>query len=144
MRMKIKENNEANSYTEVSRAVKPISTRMSWWPPTPPSSGSSGTQDCPAPPPPPPPPRTSSGAGGAPLVCRRCSWQGKVVNCSEIFTPVITDMGVCCAFNTKTDILKDSTYKGLVEEMQVGDGLGSIFLGCEGRKHQRGDDGAPG
>ena len=53
------------------------------------------------------------------LGCRRCSWQGKVVNCSDIFTPVITDMGVCCSFNIKTDILKDSPYKDLVEEMQV-------------------------
>ena len=49
---------------------------------------------------------------------RRCSWQGKEVDCSKIFTPVITDSGVCCAFNLGSD-LKKSNYSDLVEEMQV-------------------------
>ena len=40
------------------------------------------------------------------------------VNCSEIFTPVITDLGVCCAFNLGID-LKESEYSSLVKEMQV-------------------------
>ena len=43
---------------------------------------------------------------------------GKEVNCSAIFTPVITDTGVCCAFNLQSD-LKESKYSHLVEEMQV-------------------------
>ena len=47
-----------------------------------------------------------------------CSLQGKEVNCSEIFTPVVTDSGVCCAFNLHMD-LKKSKYSELVEEMQV-------------------------
>ena len=47
-----------------------------------------------------------------------CSLQGKEVNCSEIFTPVVTDSGVCCAFNLHMD-LKESKYSKLVEEMQV-------------------------
>ena len=47
-----------------------------------------------------------------------CSLQGKEVNCSEIFTPVVTDSGVCCAFNLHMD-LKESQYSELVEEMQV-------------------------
>ena len=45
-------------------------------------------------------------------------WLNKEVNCSAIFTPVITDTGVCCAFNLKSD-LKESEYSHLVEEMQV-------------------------
>ena len=47
-----------------------------------------------------------------------CSLQGNEVNCSEIFTPVVTDSGVCCAFNLHMD-LKESKYSKLVEEMQV-------------------------
>ena len=45
-------------------------------------------------------------------------WQGREVNCSEIFSPVITDSGVCCAFNLQDD-LKESTFSRLVKEMQT-------------------------
>ena len=48
---------------------------------------------------------------------QQCSWQGQMVNCSDIFTPVITDSGVCCAFNMK-DNLEPSNYSQLVREMQ--------------------------
>ena len=48
---------------------------------------------------------------------KKCTWQGKLVNCSDIFTPVITDSGVCCAFNHRSN-LKDSMYSQLVKEMQ--------------------------
>ena len=48
---------------------------------------------------------------------KKCTWQGKLVNCSDIFTPVITDSGVCCAFNHRSN-LKDSVYSQLVKEMQ--------------------------
>ena len=48
---------------------------------------------------------------------KKCTWQGNLVNCSDIFTPVITDSGVCCAFNHRSD-LKDSMYRQLVREMQ--------------------------
>ena len=47
-----------------------------------------------------------------------CYLQGNEVNSSEIFTPVVTDSGVCCAFNLHMD-LKESKYSKLVEEMQV-------------------------
>ena len=47
----------------------------------------------------------------------RCSWQGIDVNCSEIFNPVITDSGVCCAFNLQ-DNLRDSEFSRLVQTMQ--------------------------
>ena len=47
-----------------------------------------------------------------------CSLQGNEVNCSEIFTPVVTDSGVCCAFNLHME-LKETQYSELIEEMQV-------------------------
>ena len=40
------------------------------------------------------------------------------MNCSEIFTPVITDTGVCCAFNGHVSFV-ESQYSELVKEMQV-------------------------
>ena len=49
---------------------------------------------------------------------RQCWWRGEQINCSEIFTPVITDTGVCCAFNLQTHF-KESNYSQLVKEMQV-------------------------
>ena len=48
---------------------------------------------------------------------KKCTCQGNLVNCSDIFTPVITDSGVCCAFNHRSN-LKDSMYSQLVKEMQ--------------------------
>ena len=48
---------------------------------------------------------------------RHCSWLGKEVNCSDIFTPVVTDSGICCVFNVK-NTLKESEYSRLVTEMQ--------------------------
>ena len=51
---------------------------------------------------------------------------GKQVNCSEVFTPVITDSGVCCAFNLQDD-LRESTYSQLVKEMQVKTGKKHLF-----------------
>ena len=49
---------------------------------------------------------------------RQCQWEGREVNCSDIFKPVITDTGVCCAFNLQSD-LKESNYSQLVKETQV-------------------------
>ena len=49
---------------------------------------------------------------------RQCSWAGTLVNCSAIFTPIITDSGVCCAFNTKSS-LKESTFSMLVADLQA-------------------------
>ena len=46
-----------------------------------------------------------------------CSWLGNDVNCSEVFTPVVTDSGICCAFNMQ-DTLTDSEYSRLVQAMR--------------------------
>ena len=53
----------------------------------------------------------------SPHMLSKCSWKGEKVNCSDIFTPVITDSGVCCAFNLQ-DNLRDSDYSRLVHAMQ--------------------------
>ena len=53
----------------------------------------------------------------SPHMLSKCSWKGEKVNCSDIFTPVITDSGVCCAFNLQ-DNLRDSDYSRLVRTMQ--------------------------
>ena len=45
---------------------------------------------------------------------RQCSWQGRTVNCSDMFTP---DSGICCALNVESN-LKESEYSHLVTEMQ--------------------------
>ena len=48
---------------------------------------------------------------------RQCSWQGRTVNCSDMFTPVVTDSGICCALNV-VSTLKESNYSQLVTKMQ--------------------------
>ena len=48
---------------------------------------------------------------------RKCSWQGEVIDCSGIFTPVVTDSGICCALNVKSSF-EESDYSRLVTEMQ--------------------------
>ena len=48
---------------------------------------------------------------------RKCVWQGEVIDCSDIFTPVVTDFGICCALNVMST-LKESNYSQLVTEMQ--------------------------
>ena len=46
-----------------------------------------------------------------------CEIGGRKTNCSDIFTKVPSDSGMCCALNS-ADSLRSSGYKELVEEMQ--------------------------
>ena len=46
-----------------------------------------------------------------------CQLAGSEVNCSDLFTKVPTDAGMCCALNS-LDSLKSSTYQRLVKELQ--------------------------
>ena len=46
-----------------------------------------------------------------------CELAGVDVNCSDIFTRVPTDSGMCCALNVD-DSLRESDYQALVTEMQ--------------------------
>ena len=55
-----------------------------------------------------------------------CYWMGKSVNCSSLFTPTITDQGVCCSFNMQQNFIEEdcSSEEGerkfscLVKELQ--------------------------
>ena len=63
-------------------------------------------------------PFPSSELSSSTHMLRQCQWEGREVNCSQIFKPVITDTGVCCAFNLQSD-LKESSYSQLVKTTQV-------------------------
>ena len=47
----------------------------------------------------------------------RCRWQGQEVDCRDIFTPVATDSGICCAFNPR-QLLKEGNCHGQGEDME--------------------------
>ena len=65
----------------------------------------------------------------------RCLWQGKLLDCRTLFTAVVTDSGICCAFNPR-QILKTGSCSGqegeareygcLVREMQEREGRGGL------------------
>ena len=46
-----------------------------------------------------------------------CQLAGVEVNCSDLFSRVPTDTGMCCALNVE-DSLRDSEYQGLIKDMQ--------------------------
>ena len=46
-----------------------------------------------------------------------CQLAGAEVNCSDLFTKVPTDTGMCCALNN-LDSLRNSKYKEMVKELQ--------------------------
>ena len=62
-----------------------------------------------------------------------CEVAGVEVNCSDIFTRVPTDSGMCCALNVE-DSLRSSDYQGLVKEMQ-GDKKAQKVKSQEGRRN---------
>ena len=62
-----------------------------------------------------------------------CELAGREVNCSDIFTRVPTDIGMCCALNVE-DSLSASEYKTLVKEMQ-GDKQTRKVKSQEGRRN---------
>ena len=56
-----------------------------------------------------------------------CYWAGKQVNCSSIFTPTITDQGICCSFNMEQNFKEENCsseeggrkFSCLVKELQL-------------------------
>ena len=54
-----------------------------------------------------------------------CELAGLEVNCSDIFTRVPTDIGMCCALNVD-DTLQASEYQNLVTQMQGGKGTEKV------------------
>ena len=47
-----------------------------------------------------------------------CELAGKKIHCSDIFTRVPTDTGICCALNVD-DLLRESEYQNLVKKLQA-------------------------
>ena len=49
-----------------------------------------------------------------------CSWKGKMLPCSAIFTKVTTDLGFCCAFNAKAaeEMYNGKAYISIIRKMQ--------------------------
>ena len=55
-----------------------------------------------------------------------CYWMGRPINCSSLFTPTITDQGICCSFNLQQNLREEdcSSEEGerkfscLVKELQ--------------------------
>ena len=62
-----------------------------------------------------------------------CELAGKEVNCSDIFTRVPTDNGMCCALNVD-DSLRTSAYRDLVQEKQ-GNATTKKVKSQEGRRN---------
>ena len=49
----------------------------------------------------------------------RCRWAGETVDCRQLFTPVATDSGICCAFNPR-QILRETNCTGQGEDTEYG------------------------
>ena len=54
---------------------------------------------------------------GSDHLLKKCLLHGKEVDCSSLFKPVPTDVGVCCSFNHR-NILRDSEFSKLLKEKQ--------------------------
>ena len=58
-----------------------------------------------------------------------CSWAGRKVDCRNLFTPTITDHGICCSFNLQHNLREERCKDGemadefpcLVRELQGGE-----------------------
>ena len=54
---------------------------------------------------------------GSEYLLKKCVWHGKKMNCSKLFKPIPTDIGVCCSFNHK-NVMKDSEFLQLLLRKQ--------------------------
>ena len=55
---------------------------------------------------------------GSDHLLKKCILHGQGVDCSRLFKPVPTDMGICCSFNHK-NVLKDSEFQQLLQHKQM-------------------------
>ena len=72
---------------------------------------------------------------------QRCSWAGRTQNCSSLFTPTITDLGICCSFNLQRSLRQVNCpargeardFPCLVKELQgeEGGGLRRATVGAD-------------
>ena len=58
-----------------------------------------------------------STAPGSAHLLKRCVLHGEEVNCTKLFKPVPTDLGICCAFNAR-NVLRDSEFSRLLQTKQ--------------------------
>ena len=54
----------------------------------------------------------------SPYLLKKCVLHGQEVECSKLFKPLPTDMGICCSFNHK-NVLKDSEFQQLLQHKQM-------------------------
>ena len=54
---------------------------------------------------------------GSEHLLKKCLLYGQEVDCANLFKPVPTDMGICCAFNHK-NVLRDSEFLQLLKKKQ--------------------------
>ena len=55
---------------------------------------------------------------GSDHLLKKCILHGQEVECSRLFKPVPTDMGICCSFNQK-NVLRDSEFLQLLKGKQM-------------------------
>ena len=55
---------------------------------------------------------------GSDHLLKKCILHGQEVDCSSLFKPVPTDMGICCSFNHK-NVLRDSEFLQLLKGKQM-------------------------
>uniref|UniRef100_A0A1B0CQE6 Putative sodium channel protein nach n=1 Tax=Lutzomyia longipalpis TaxID=7200 RepID=A0A1B0CQE6_LUTLO len=55
----------------------------------------------------------------------RCRWEGKIVNCSSIFSHLPTYRGVCCSFNSKPSLGHSSSRR--TNHFGIGSGLSVVL-----------------
>ena len=60
---------------------------------------------------------------------KHCSWKGKLIPCSDIFTTFPTDQGLCCSFNMKAaeEIFSGHLYPKVLNDLQQSDANLSFY-----------------
>ena len=67
---------------------------------------------------------------GSEYLLKKCLLHGEEVDCASIFTPVPTDLGICCSFNHR-NVLRDSEFSRILkmkQNIKVEDAEDEIYL----------------
>ena len=62
---------------------------------------------------------SNDGSPRSEFLLKKCLLHGSEVDCTKIFKPIPTDMGICCSFNHQ-NMLKDSEFSQLLKNKQNG------------------------
>jgi hypothetical protein len=70
----------------------------------------------------------TSEAKGETAILKTCSWKGSPVPCSSVFKKVVTDQGMCCAFNKDSaeEIFQESRFTKTVRQLELADEMHSF------------------